>query len=315
MVLLVGKARRITGVQPQRTVAHMTATASLRRREALCCLLGGLLSPASRADQHTAPAIMLAQVYRPGPDLHAYWLSEKYDGVRGRWDGQQLVSRGGQRIHAPAWFTAGWPEHALDGELWAGRERFEETVSTVRQHQSDDQAWRALRFMVFDWPDLPGTFDQRLRAGQLLLAQVACPWLVPVPQERASTHDALLQRLDQVVRAGGEGLMLHRGDALYRTERSDALLKVKTHEDAEARVIGHEPGRGRHTGRLGALWVETPQGLRFRIGSGLSDALREHPPPVGSLVTYRFRGRHASGLPRFATFQRQRSDADLNGPR
>ena len=108
--------------------------------------------------------------------------------------------------------------------------------------------------------------------------------------------------------------MLHRGDALYRAERSQALLKVKTHEDAEARVMAHLPGQGKYAGLMGALLVESADGRRFRIGSGFSDTLRREPPALGSWITYRFRGLHESGLPRFATYLRVRSDTDLNTP-
>ena len=73
-------------------------------------------------------------------------------------------------------------------------------------------------------------------------------------------------------------------------------------------MVAHLPGKGKHAGRLGALLVEMPTGQRFRLGAGLSDADRERPPPVGSWVTYRFRGSHDGGLPRFASFVRVRED-------
>lgn len=281
----------------------------------LGALLGatlGLTAPA--ADAADTPALMLAGVYRPGVPLQAYWISEKYDGLRGFWDGERLRTRGGETINAPAWFTAGWPRQPMDGELWAGRGRFEQALSTVRQQVPDDAAWHAMRFMVFDLPAHPGPFDDRLEAYRTLISHLNQPWVVAVPQERASTHLDLMARLDRMVKDKGEGLMLHRGDAVYRAVRSDDLLKVKTHEDAEAQVLAHVPGKGRHQGRLGALWVQTPQGQRFHIGSGLSDAHRDQPPPVGSWVTYRFRGLHNSGLPRFATFVRQRDPLDFQTP-
>jgi len=257
------------------------------------------------------PALMQGRMVHPGVHLPDYWLSEKYDGVRAHWDGQRLLTRGGVVIQPPAWFTAGWPKDAMDGELWMGRGRFEDTVSAVRRQQPDETAWQQVRFMVFDLPTHPGPFDERLQAYQALVERLQQAWVQAVPQERIDSHAELSQRLDDMVRAGGEGLMLHRGAALYRAGRSDDILKVKTHEDAEARVVGHEPGKGRLKGRVGALWVETPQGRRFRLGSGLSDAQRASPPAIGTWVTYRYRGLHDSGLPRFATFVRVRSDADL----
>ena len=84
--------------------------------------------------------------------------------------------------------------------------------------------------------------------------------------------------------------------------------KVKSFDDAEATVVAHLPGQGRYAGQTGALLVEMPSGHRFRLGSGLNPAQRRTPPAVGSTVTYRFNGYHASGLPRFARFWRVRTE-------
>ena len=279
----------------------------MHRRSCLA-LLALAAFPALPALAADAPALLLAQVYRPGLPLQDYWVSEKYDGVRGFWDGRTLRTRGGETVQAPAWFTAGWPEVPMDGELWAGRGRFSHAQSTTRQQQPGDVAWRQIRFMVFDLPGDKGTFDQRLPALNALVESLGQPWVQAVPQRRVANDAALQALLHRTVRAGGEGLMLHRGASLYRAGRSDDLIKVKTHEDTEARVIAHLPGKGRHAGRMGALLVEMPSGQRFRLGAGFSDADRERPPPVGSWVTYRFRGTHNGGLPRFASFVRERED-------
>ncbi len=286
---------------------HLARRALLRRLGAAA--IAAVFTPLAAAA--TAPALMLAGVYRPGVALDAYWVSEKYDGLRARWDGQRLLTRGGETIAAPVWFTAGWPAVPLDGELWAGRGRFEEALSTVRRQTPDEAAWRRIRFMVFDLPAHQGSFNERIAAYHGVVQQIDQAWVQAVKQERVASHAALMARLDRMVGDGGEGLMLHRGDALYRTARDDSLLKVKTHEDAEARVIGHLPGKGRHEGRLGALLVETPAGVRFRLGTGFTDAQRERPPAVGEWVTYRFRGLSAAGVPRFASFMRSRPDAPV----
>lgn len=259
------------------------------------------------------PALMLANVYHPGVVLTDYWVSEKYDGVRGFWDGDKLLTRGGERVMAPAWFTAGWPKTPMDGELWAGRGQFSKAVSTVRQQLPDDLAWRGMRFMVFDLPAQPGPFTGRISALNALVGQIDRPWVVAVAQYRLANHAALQAQLKKTVKLGGEGLMLHRGDSLYKGLRNDDLLKVKTHEDAEALVVGHVAGKGKNAGRLGALLVEIPAAdgrpaQRFKLGTGFSDAQRKIPPPVGTLVTYRYRGLNDSGIPRFASFMRVRED-------
>jgi DNA ligase-1 len=254
----------------------------------------------------TAP--MLAQAYRPGLPLADFRVSEKYDGVRGCWDGERLRTRQGRPLAPPAWFTEGWPAQPMEGELWAGRNRFTAAASATARQVPDDAEWRRLRFMAFDLPAQPGVFDQRLPALQRVVQALAAPWVEAVPQQRVADEAALQSLLRQVLARGGEGLMLHRGDAPYRGERSDALLKLKPHEDAEARVLAHLPGKGKYEGLMGALQVETPEGLRFRLGGGFSDAERRDPPPPGSQVTYRYRGLHPNGAPRFASFLRIRED-------
>lgn len=286
--------------------------AALQRR----LLLGGLVATSAlltplrvlARDAAAAPSLMLAEIYRRGMPLDGYWVSEKYDGVRGYWDGRQLWTRGGERVAAPAWFTAALPATPMDGELWAGRGHFAHTVSTVRSQTPNDAAWQQIHFMVFDLPAQPGDFAARLAALRKLLPLTAAPWMVPVPQQRATTHEELQTLLDKTVRMGGEGLMLHRGAALYRGERSPDLLKFKPYDEADARVVAHLPGRGLHAGRMGALLVETPEGKRFKLGGGFSNVQREHPPAVGSWVNYRYNGANPSGLPRFARFLRVRED-------
>jgi len=273
---------------------------------ALCCqLLGGSMNDARAV---TPAPVMLANIYQPGFALDDYWVSEKYDGVRGYWDGQRLLTRGGEVIQAPAWFTAGWPAQAIDGELWAGRGRFSQALSAVRRQIPQEAAWREIRFMVFDLPRHGGTFDQRLPALQALVAKMGVPWVQAVAQRKIASHADLQVLLDQVVGQGAEGLILHRGSSCYRAERNNDFLKFKPYDDAEAEVIAHLPGTGKYVGMVGALMVEMPNGLRFKIGSGLSDALRRQPPPVGSVVTYRYRGLTDRGLPRFAVFLRMFED-------
>ncbi|MBK1717127.1 DNA ligase [Thiocystis violacea] len=260
----------------------------------------GLETPAIKPD------LVLANLYREGVELSDYWVSEKLDGVRAYWDGTRLISRGGQRIETPDWFTADFPSVPLDGELWMGRGTFEQLSGTVRRQEPDPQAWRSVRYMVFDLPGLSAPFGQRLQALQRLLAGSANQRIAAVEQFRVADHADLMERLAAVVRAGGEGLMLHRDGSAYRAGRTDDLLKVKPYLDAEARVIAHRPGKGKYEGMLGALVVEEPDGPRFRIGTGFSDAERRSPPPIGSTVTFRYQGRTSAGIPRFASFERVR---------
>jgi DNA ligase-1 len=252
----------------------------------------------------------LASVYDDASvDLADYWVSEKYDGIRAYWNGKVLLTRAGNVIHAPAWFVAGWPGEALDGELWVGRGQFESLMGIVRDGMPNDSEWRRVRFMVFDLPAHAGAFTDRIAALKTVLATIALDWVKPVEQWRIADEQALAGRLREVVSAGGEGLMLHRAASLYLAERNDDLLKLKRYRDAEARVIGYVAGKGKYEGMLGSLEVQRPDGVTFRIGTGFDDQQRRDPPKIGAWVTYRYAGLTANGIPRFASFVRVREES------
>ena len=264
------------------------------------------LSTPPAAGEAEPPSLLLANTWRDDIDLDRYWVSEKLDGVRAYWDGETLTSRKGNRFNAPAWFTEGFPRVPLDGELWMGRGTFERLSGAVRRKNPDDAQWRRIRFMVFDLPSSPVTFDERLQRLREMFESIASPRIALLEQFRVADRDALMATLNEVVAGGGEGLMLHKGSSVYTAGRTDDLLKLKTYEDAEAKVVGHLPGKGKFTGMLGALLVQMPDGRRFRLGTGFTIEERREPPPLGATVTYKHSGKTGNGLPRFASFLRIR---------
>jgi DNA ligase-1 len=254
------------------------------------------------------PEILLAQVYQSGLDVTQYLVSEKYDGVRAVWDGKQLISRQGNVIHAPAWFTQNLPKTPLDGELWLARGQFDVLSGTVRKDVPIDAEWQKITYNIFELPDAPGTFDARAKRIVEIVKKANLLHLKAVAQFRVKDEAALNFRLKQVVKNGGEGLMLHRADALYETGRSAVLMKLKPLYDAEATVVAYTPGKGKYTGKLGALVVETSEGIRFKLGTGLTDAQRENPPKIGSLITYTYKDKTKNGKPKVARFLRVRDE-------
>jgi DNA ligase-1 len=280
----------------------------MQRRDLLSRFSLGYLSCLAAAPSSASqpPALWLASPYTGNENLTDYWVSEKYDGIRGYWDGRQLLSRSGKALNPPVWFVQDWPSSPFEGEFWAGRGQFEKAASVFQQKQAPDEAWQLMQFMVFDVPSPNQTFTERITLYQTEVKKIDKPWVQAVSQSQIQSHAALKDLLQQTVQAGSEGLVLHRGSSLYQSGRTGDVLKVKIHEDAEAKVVGHEAGQGKYAQHLGALWVETPQGLRFKLASGLTDAQRKNPPPVGQWVTYRYRGLTDKGVPRFASFVRTR---------
>merc|ERR1719382_2087386 len=127
---------------------------------------------------------------------------------------------------------------------------------------------------------------------------------------RCTGREHLDRELAEVDAKGGEGLMLRKPGSLYEHKRSHTLLKVKSTHDEEAKVVGHEGGRGASAFRLSALTLETPDGRQFSCGSGLSARDRRSPPPIGTVVTYRFTELMDNGYPRFPVYVGPRVDLD-----
>lgn len=288
----------MTGLRKRRFLLGL-AGLPLLRHEGAAAKVNPAANPAAKP-----PALLLAQNAPPHLDVGRYLVSEKLDGVRAYWDGNFMFTRHGLPIALPAWFAAHLPTRALDGELWIARGRFEAASAAVRRQNALETEWRQLHYMVFELPGASGTFEQRAERLRALAADANWEGLQAVPQTRMADAGELQRQLKRVVSGGGEGLMLHKADASYLAGRNAVLLKLKPHDDDEAVVLAHLPGEGRLAGLLGALRVRNEAGQVFSIGSGFSDAQRRAPPPVGALVSYRFRGVSAKGLPRFATFLR-----------
>jgi DNA ligase-1 len=200
-----------------------------------------------------------------------------------------------------------FPPQTLDGELWLARNSFEKTASIVLR-KTPNSDWQNIKFMLFDLPENTGTFSQRLIDMQLVVETIASPYLQVIPQFKLADQNQLMLKLDTLVT---QGLMLNHQAAYYQYGRSANLLKLKKHQDAEARVIAHNPGKGKYKNMMGSLLVEIVElgeldkldnVLQFKIGSGFSDMQRRSPPSIGTIITFKHYGLKAKGIPRFASF-------------
>jgi DNA ligase-1 len=266
-------------------------------------------APRPRSGDPLKGGVLLAEKWTPEVDPTGYWMSEKLDGVRAVWDGEAFYSRNGNRFSTPAFFADLLPKNvSLDGELYIGPGRFNETISIVRAGTADPDRWRSIRYMVFDLPDSREPFEARVRDIQKVVAAActkargACT-VEAVEQVRCQSPAHFGRFHAAAVGRGNEGTMLRAPGSVYERRRSSSLLKAKDFVDAEARVVGTYPGEGRHRGRIGGYEaVDEETGVRFRVGSGLTDREREAPLPVGTRITYRYQERTPSGSPRFPTF-------------
>jgi len=246
------------------------------------------------------PALLLANAYK-NHDPSGWWQSEKLDGVRAYWDGHHFISRLGNVFPAPAFFKKGMPSTPLDGELWLGRRKFQETLSIVKSRDGGER-WKKLSFLVFDVPQMTGPFESRMNAMARIVRGSSNRFLKLVAQSKVRDAAHLRQALKAIVAKGGEGLMIREPKSAYVKKRSSTLLKVKNFKDAEARVLAIVPGKGKYKGMMGALKVRMPNGKEFKVGTGFTDAVRKRPPRVGARITYSYMDKSKDGIPKGAGF-------------
>lgn len=285
--------------------------------------------------------VMLAQEYVQGKhNVIGWYESEKFDGYRAYFDpdGRQFYSRQGKKFNAPEWFIKAMPPKLLDGELWIGRECFQ-GMGAVRKKIPLDEEWLNITYQVYDIPNHPGTFKERLKELEKFVKLSATRWKkiskdlpypmngIPCPIVMAKqTIVKDLKHLDKLYKditsKGGEGIMLKDPNSEYEGKRSKKLLKYKPAYDEEAVIIEHKMGEGKYKGYLGALIcrplknhdtyssVDLDDDHIFSI-SGMDDAVRKsykETHPIGTIISYEHSGKTDKGKPRFGRYTRIRTD-------
>lgn len=150
-----------------------------------------------------------------GQPIDGWLMSEKLDGWRVIWDGADFITREGNILAAPAWFKAGMPAVALDGELFAGRGKFN-SIQTLMA-----AGWHGLTFQAFDAPSA-APFSARYK--QLLAIDVPAHVGI-VKQVRCTDTRHLIKHADEIVTAGGEGSVVRNPRAGYIAGRTDDVLR------------------------------------------------------------------------------------------
>ena len=85
-----------------------------------------------------------------------------------------------------------------------------------------------------------------------------------------------------IIKNGGEGIMLKDPMSLYEGKRSNSLLKYKPAFDAEGIIIGHKAGCGKYKGMLGGFIKRSPP---FTFAASGINTLRNKFGPAFNMFT------------------------------
>jgi len=250
------------------------------------------------------PNLLLLKSYNTDVNVTNWLMSEKLDGVRGYWNGKELISRSGKAFAVPSWFTKDFPSFEIDGELWTKRGDFEHIISIVNK-QKAHEGWRDISYNIFEVPHQKGGLLERLEVLKKWLGKYPNKFIKIIPQKVCQSSEHIKEELKRVEVLGAEGLVVRNPKALYIDKRTSEALKVKSFQDDECVITGYTKGHGKFDGLVGALKCAWQDRI-LKIGSGLSDKERKNPPKIGTEITFKYNGLTQKGNPKFPVFLRVR---------
>ena len=216
---------------------------------------------------------------------HVY-VTEKLDGNRciARWDGTQWVftSRNCKPMKVNFKMDGLPKEYIYDGEVMTNEALgFNNTSGLINSKYGDKSG---LVYNIFDimCDDVPYE-DRRdvLNVIESSCKHLVRDWkIIPVLGywNETTFHQKVHLLLDEVTKAGGEGLMINTAKGFYQHKRTNDLLKFKKVQTMDMFVTGITDGTGKYEGMVGALEC----GAKFddgtyvmcQVGTGLSDEQR-----------------------------------------
>lgn len=240
-------------------------------------------------------------VYCGEENIQGWYMSEKLDGIRGYWNGKQLLTRKGNIINAPKWFTNNFPPFELDGELWSKRNNFEFIQSTVLKKTASD-SWKKITYNIFEVPNQKGEFKQRLKKAESWFKSNKNPHVKIIPQIVCKGKKDLDEFLNSIESMGGEGVIIKDPHKPYHTGKKPFILKYKSFKDMEGIVISINKGKGKYKNMMGSLGIKLDNGVTFNLGTGFSDLERKNPPKLNSKIRFKYYGFTKNKIPKFPSF-------------
>lgn len=244
-------------------------------------------------------------------DIQTWLVSEKLDGVRGLWDGERMYFRSGKPMDLPPEFTQNFPPFALDGELYSPDLHFSQIISILKNPKKSKKILN-LKFFVFDVPNITQHNPRqgllkRLETLRIYLKSHPSNFIRIIPQIPINNPASIKQRLHIVTQSGGEGLVLRSLGTPYQAGRSKKDFKLKMTQDDECKIVGYTEGKGKYAHKVGAFICQYNE-IKIKIGGGLSNELRQNPPPIGTIITFKYQGLTHNNIPRFPRFWRVRDE-------
>jgi len=228
-------------------------------------------------------------------DVTGWLVSEKLNGVRAIWDGEDLYSKNGNRFNAPEWFKKLLPGNVyLEGELYIGLDTLGKTAGTVRKKIPIDSELKLIQYCIFDAPKYDDVYKERLAYCKKIISNSDNVNIIRHKYFR--TESQLNEFYEDIVSAGGEGIILRNPFSYYELCRSNNYLKCKPKDDDEAKVIGYSQPEGIFRKRVRSIVCKW-KGKVFDIDMKRNIKSKLALPNIGSMITFSYQDICSAGLP------------------
>lgn len=224
-----------------------------------------------------------------------YYITEKLDGNRciAEYNGKNWIfySRNGKLLNVEFNLETFDKTKIYDGEIItveAYKDRKKTDFNALNGIIQKDYTNKPLVYCVFDIQDRTKDYTER-RKELDGITNTENAFILPILKhckDENELNEIIPELLQEITENGGEGLIINNGDAVYKTIRTNDLLKVKNNYTIDLKVIGIEYGK--HNDRIGALKCKTiadDKTIITDIGAGFTDAQRKqwHENPTAIL--------------------------------
>lgn len=168
----------------------------------------------------------------------------------------------------------------LDPKNLTSEDQYKQTMMITRK----DGEKHGVKMLVFDImtsyefknQDCPTPYYKRREHLEALFKKNDYTYFKMLPVlYKGTDSNEILNWLNYNINKGEEGVMINIADAPYDFKRTNNLLKVKKFNSCDLRVLDMEEGTGKNQNKLGAFLCEFKDNNIVKVGSGLTDELRE----------------------------------------
>jgi len=181
--------------------------------------------------------------------------------------------------------------------------------------------WDAIPYEYFMEGYYDRKYQERFSYLTVQVSKLTSDKVKVVPNNIVNNADEANDLFAKYFADGEEGIILKDVEGIWENKRSKSQIKYKGELECDLKIVGLEEGAGKYQGKLGALLVESSDGiLKVSVGSGLTDEDRINlntTTILGKVIAVKYnariknkQGEESLFLPIFIELREDKTEAD-----